>query len=665
MIRDIVYDKHKIICASILRQADLCRTRYLLTTEENDASMIPAVKKPKRNKPMEIKKKKLFLRIILCAVSAILLTVAVLYIINLIKDSYPDYVSAWRQDSLTTNTALPSNIEFFRNGSCTVDGTESDYKFSKDSVRIGEATYTVKYDANHMMLSSASGTASYQATGSSERYDYHIENGGAVIERYNGYQQTLVVPNELGGAPVTGIDSIHYHHLIHLTLPDSVTSIDSYAFGFNNNMEEIILSHSLRAIADHTFSECSALKHITVPEGIVSIGDHAFSECTALESVDLPESLRTIGESAFVFCPMLRSVSMPMGVTNISDSAFQNCVALESIAFPNGLTSIGSQAFYNCASLREIVLPESLLSLGSAAFYNCCSLEKVALTGNISVLEGSLFDSCSALKRIVIPNGVTTIDDYVFSCCSSLESVRIPKTLTNISTNAFSGCSHLAALTIAGDNPAYFCRDNALLSADDKVFYRYFDGSQNSSYTIPTGVETIKTDAFLDCTYLKQLKIPEGVVEISLYAFNGCSALKNISIPASAEDCSITPFIACPALKQVFISPDNPKFQVADGLLLSKDGSFLYECLVMSEDGTVVIPEGVFYISQFAYRNLNGIQSLWLPKSVHNSVFDSDSSAVGDVDYLLEHNTTVYAWKNSAAYAFAKKNGVHIISRQN
>lgn len=614
---------------------------------------------------METKKKKLFLRIILYVVSAILLTAAALYIVYLVKYHYPDYVSAWRQDSQTINAAFPANLEFFRNGSCTVNESEEKYKFSKNSVRIGDIDYTVVYDGDHMTLSSASGSADYEATGSSERYDYHIENGGAVIERYNGYQQTLVVPAILGGAPVTRVDSIRYHRLIRLTLPDSVTSIDSYAFYNNDNMEEIVLSQSLRAIADHTFGHCSALKYVSVPEGVVSIDSKAFAECTSLESVDLPESLRTIGESAFVFCPMLRSVAMPKGVTDISDSAFQNCAALESLELPDRLKSIGSQAFYNCASLKEIVLPESLLSLGSAVFYNCNSLEKVVLAGSISVLEGSLFDSCSALKRVVIPNGVTTIDDYAFSHCSALESVQIPKSMTDISTKAFLECSHLTGLTIVADNPAYVCRNNALLSADGKTLYFYFDGCKNPAYTVPIGVETIETRAFLGCKYLKQLKIPEGVKKISLDSFSDCSALEYVSIPASASDCNITPFIGCPALKQVVIAPDNPKFQVADGLLLNEDGSFLYECLVMSENGTVVIPEGVFYISQFAYRNFDGIQSLWLPKSVHNTVFDSDHSAVGDVDYLLDHNVTVHAWKHSAAYTFAKKNGVHVIPREN
>ena len=630
---------------------------------QNDASINSYFKKAEKEKNMETKKKKLIFRIILCVVSAALLTVAALYIIYMVKYHYPDYVSAWRQTTQSANTSFPENMEFFRNGSCTVNGSEAKYKFTKTSVRIGDVDYSVVYDVNQMTLSNTSGSAVYESTGSSERYDYHIENGGAVIERYNGYQKTLVVPDELGGAPVTRIVSIHNHHLVSLTIPDGVTKIDPRAFWLNTAMEDITLPQTLSEISERTFEECSALKHITVPEGIVSIGDHAFADCTALELVDLPESLRTIGESAFVFCPMLRSISTPLGVTDISDSAFQNCVALESFTLPDGLKSLGSQAFYNCASLKEIVLPESLLSLGSTVFYNCSSLEKVVLTGSISVLDSSLFDSCSALKRVVIPNGVTTIDDYAFSHCPALKNVQIPKSVTNISTKAFLACSHLAGLTIVADNPTYICRNNALLSADGKTFYCYLDGSQNSLYTIPAGVETIETGAFLNCEYIQRVIIPEGVQKIAFNSFDGCTALESLSFPASVEDCSYA-VTACYSLNDVIMSPLNPKYSVCNGLLLNENGLYLYNCFYGAKDGVLVLPEGIAHIFGNPYENIADLKSVWLPKSLIDIGLERGNSALGSESYLKQNDITVYAWRGSDAYKAAKKYGIPVVQRK-
>ena len=610
-----------------------------------------------------IKKKKWILWILAGIFAAILCTIAVFYIIYLVRYNYPDYVSVWRQDSKIQNPSFPTDMEFFRNGSCIVEGAEARYKFSKDSVLIGDTAYEVAYDIDHMTLSNASGSATYEATGSSERYRYHIENGGAVIEHYNGYQQTLVVPNRLGDAPVTKIESLRSYSLVSLTLPSSITAIGSRAFWLNDHMQEVILPESLHEIADGAFEKCSALKQIVIPEGVISIGEKAFAECTALESINLPSSLETIGESAFEFCPKFQSVSLPSHVTVIHDYAFRNCVALESVVFPDGLTSIGTSAFWNCAALKEITLPTHLSSLGSAAFFNCDSLEKVVLSGSISVLEASVFDSCSALKRIIIPNGVTTIDDYAFAHCSALESVLIPKTLTNLSAKAFGDCSRLAGLTIVTNNPAYVCRNNALLSVDGKTFCYYFDGSQNSSYTVPSGVETIITGAFTDCTYLQHMIIPEGVTDIEYNAIEGCKALQSISLPASAEDCTYA-VTKCYALNNVTISPQNPKYSIHNGLLLNKNGLYLYNCFYGAKDGALVLPEGIAHIFGNPYENIADLQSVWLPKSLIDIGMERSNTALGSESYLKQNGITIYAWRGSDAFKAAKKYGIDVIARK-
>ncbi|MEA5047013.1 MAG: leucine-rich repeat domain-containing protein [Eubacteriales bacterium] len=609
------------------------------------------------------KTKKRILWILGGIVGAILLAILTLVIIYRIRYNYPDYVSAWRQDSQTVSASFPANLEFFRNGSCTVDGIETDYRFSKDTIRIGETTYTVVYDVDHMTLKDASASASYESTGSSERYDYHLENGGAVIDDYTGYQQTLVVPDRLGGAPVTKIESLRSYRLVNLTLPNSITAIGDHAFWLNYNMKNIVLPNSLQEIADSTFQKCSALKHIALPEGVVSIEKKAFAECTALESIDLPNSLQMIGESAFEFCPKLKSVSLPVHVTVIQDYAFRNCAALESVSLPDGLASIGASAFWNCAALKELELPRHLSSLGSAAFYHCESLEKVVLTGSISVLEGSVFDSCFALKRIVIPNGVTTIDDYAFSHCSMLESVLISKSLTDLSSKAFVNCSRLAGLTIVSDNPAYVCRNNALLSADGKSFLYYFDGSKNPLYTIPSGVETIENGAFLDCTALKYVIVPEGVRTIEYNSFDGCTALESLSFPASVEKCSYA-VTACYSLNNVSMSPQNPKYSVKDGLLLNKDGLYLYNCFYGATDGVLVLPEGIAHIFGNPYENIADLKSVWLPKSLIDIGMQRGNTALGSETYLKQNGITVCAWRGSDAYKAAKKYGIPVVQRK-
>ncbi|MGB6219500.1 leucine-rich repeat domain-containing protein, partial [Haloferula sp.] len=54
---------------------------------------------------------------------------------------------------------------------------------------------------------------------------------------------------------------------------------------------------------------CSSLTSITLPEGLTSIETFAFSGCTSLTSITLPEGLTSIGDYAFFVCRSLVEVS--------------------------------------------------------------------------------------------------------------------------------------------------------------------------------------------------------------------------------------------------------------------------------------------------------------------------------------------------------------------
>ena len=84
------------------------------------------------------------------------------------------------------------------------------------------------------------------------------------------------------------------------TIPDSVTSIDSYAF-----------------------RDCSSLASVTIPDGVTSIGEYAFNGCTSLTSVTIGDSVTSIGERAFYYCTSLTSVTFenPNGWWRSSSSA--------------------------------------------------------------------------------------------------------------------------------------------------------------------------------------------------------------------------------------------------------------------------------------------------------------------------------------------------------
>ena len=76
---------------------------------------------------------------------------------------------------------------------------------------------------------------------------------------------------------------------------------------------------------------------VTIPDSVTSIGSYAFRDCTSLTSVTIPDSVTSIGWYAFRGCDSLTSVIIPKSVTSIGNYAFQNCTSLTSVIFEGSM----------------------------------------------------------------------------------------------------------------------------------------------------------------------------------------------------------------------------------------------------------------------------------------------------------------------------------------
>ena len=92
---------------------------------------------------------------------------------------------------------------------------------------------------------------------------------------------------------------------------------------------------------------------VTIPDSVTSIDDWAFQGCTNLTSVTIPDSVTSIGGCAFLGCTGLTSIIIPDSVTSIDSCAFQGCTSLTSVTIPDSVTKIGRSAFYGCPKLKS------------------------------------------------------------------------------------------------------------------------------------------------------------------------------------------------------------------------------------------------------------------------------------------------------------------------
>ena len=284
-----------------------------------------------------------------------------------------------------------------------------------------------------------------------------------------------------------------------IVIPDSVTSIGSYAFYGCISLTSVTIPNGVTSIGDYAFSYCRSLESVTIPDSVTGISDGAFLRCYSLLNVAIPNSVRYIGWEAFAYCRSLERVEIPDSVTNIGESAFLGCSNLTSITLSNNLENIGFHAFQGCSSLERIELPDSVTSIFDYAFSNCSSLNSVKMPNTVRSIGYNAFENCTSLTKMSIPKSVTSIGRDTFSNCGSLTSVTIPDSIMSIDDSAFNGCGALTDIAFGGTKDAW--RKVGYVGFTPSVHMHYSCSSLDGHY-IPIEIDKADCASTGQITYL-------------------------------------------------------------------------------------------------------------------------------------------------------------------
>lgn len=300
-----------------------------------------------------------------------------------------------------------------------------------------------------------------------------------------------------------------------------VTSVGIHAF-YGSAIEGIDLPESLSSIEDFAFAGCNLLTSINLPANLSSIGKNIFDGCFTLSSINVDgknPSFRSIsgalydktGSTLLIYPQGSQDESIVNpGLSSISDQAFYGCPYISNISIPDNVKSIGDNAFYFCNGLSSIHIPASVTSIGRAAFANCFNLVSIEVDSNSSSftsVDGSLIDTttntfiASPAARIgsaAIPEFVTVIADMSFFSNIGVTTAIIPEGTTDIGEGAFIDCRSLTALSlphsIKNIGPLAF----AMCSSLDAVYVRCETPSDISIYPDAfSGIDTEKCTLFV------------------------------------------------------------------------------------------------------------------------------------------------------------------------
>ena len=367
-------------------------------------------------------------------------------------------------------------------------------------------------------------TNNEQQTANAENgFEYTVTGDEATITGYTGSAESLVIPSELGGKPVTEIGAMAFSYcssLTKATIPEGVTSIGEYAFSY-----------------------CSSLTEVTIPKSVTSMEDRAFYECKALTTVhyggtqeDWDALKKNIGEentpllNANIICAIQESNGFAYTVTGDEATITGYTGSAENIVIPSELggkpvTAIADKAFEGYKNIVNIYIPKTIKAIGEDAFQNATS----------SLIRFICYEGTeNEWANIAIQKGNSELNPREFDDVAWFRLYEC-----NLSGDMVYQASDDAATLVR-----YFGSDSKVdipaelggkpVTEIGEWAFAYY--SSLTEVTIPEGVTSIGDSAFAYCSSLTEVTIPKSVTSIEFFAFYDCGALTTVHYGGTQED---------------------------------------------------------------------------------------------------------------------------------
>lgn len=358
---------------------------------------------------------------------------------------------------------------------------------------------------------------------------FHVYEDYAKLVHYEGEDEALVIPDTVGGQPVTVIgekSGLGTFYLTELTLPKGLTRLED------------------RALANYSGTE------LTIPEGVTYIGYHALAS-SKLETIKLPQGVRFVAGNAFAGSHDLTAIEMERpGMYKSVDGVLFSGNGKMLVAYPAGGAS-------------EYTVPEEVVTIGYSAFSgNYKNLTKVNLPEGLETISHMAFAYCEQLTDLVLPESLGFIGHSAFATDIGMPkgtgttTIHLGENVWFVGTDAFSAFE-LTSYSVDPMNTVFSASENgALMNYAGTQLIAVPAGAQGV-FEVPYGVCMLGWHCLQDCNGITELILPDTVAYIDLGA--GCPAnLERLVVGSglvywgNEEDFASVP--------KVEISSENPYF---------------------------------------------------------------------------------------------------------
>ena len=457
----------------------------------------------------------------------------------------------------------------------------------------------------------------------------------------------------------------------HIDIPSTITSIGSGAFYATKNLQSVTFHANSLYFGQYSFARTSLnFIYFDTPQASLSWSATSFTG-VAEEGV-----VAANGETNDFknFTSMIGSGWTFDGETYGPVKTYISDGTLYVMGKGEYTTPSSDADWYDQkSSFWKIVVKENITNIGSYAFADCDNVTEVTLNNN-GYIDYYAFKDCSALIRVNVGSGVTefkggnyNIDGSRFDACSFSGCSKLA--IVNV-TDLAKFCSVEGAKYLTGSGYG--------MTGEKTLRINGIGLSSTIELVIPEGVKEIKPYTlhfsnvtkikfpstlteiapynFIGYTYLTEVTIPSTVSNVGIYAFCGCTALQTVTLNNTGivywgafEDCSaltrvniggITgfktagypntgwhdyPFLGCSNLSTVNTT-DLAAFCKIEKLECltwgdSDYGTARKEPLMINgvahaSTDVLEIPEGVTYISEYAFRFFSNVKKIKLPEGI-------------------------------------------------
>ena len=483
------------------------------------------------------------------------------------------------------------------------------------------------------------------------QYLYYLDaDNNAIITGYGGDGGAVVVPNEMDGHPVVGIEygTFSYSGVTSVVIPEGVTYIDTYVLVGCENLVSVTLPSTLESIGESAFEGCTSLDEVNYngteeQAALIAIGTQNDALLNATwryadggEEPEIPETdfvcelvdgkITIVGYTGAGGEVVIPTSIGAYPVVTIGNDAFKSNMDITVVQFPEGLVSIGSHAFAFCENLITIELSSTIQTIGASAFSFCENLTEVIIPDSVTTIGQDAFTWCFKVEKIVIGDGVETIEDGTFDRAFALTDLTIGKNVKTIGAQAFNECRKLSALTIP----------NGVITIGEFAFESC---PKLAAIAIPDSVVTIGDYAFARCVAATTISIGKGVTTIGERAFSDCDSVTEMVIPAKVTSIGDKAFAFNNVMTDIHVVEENPVYSSLDGVLFNKDKTVLIY-FSKANTSSYVIPNGVLTIGKGAFYDQTGLTMVTLPDGVTTVEESAFTSCTGLTTVTLPDSVT-------------------------